>query len=191
MTGLKRCTSIFSNAMLAALCLFLPAICAAQGGLNWPSLKNEIRAKFPSAQQLSTQALADWFAFADSTQPVVLDVREKKEFKVSHLKGARRARSKKNALKILQGLAKDHPIVAYCSVGYRSSELVEKLQQAGYTNVYNLEGSIFEWANENRPVYAGEKLVERVHPYNKKWGQLLEKKFWEKSHSRDKDRADR
>jgi len=67
------------------------------------------------------------------------------------------------------------PIVVYCSVGYRSSALAEKLARAGMTNVFNLEGSIFAWANEGRPVYRGDTLLNpaQVHPFNTKWGQLL------------------
>ena len=54
------------------------------------------------------------------------------------------------------GIAKDAPIVTYCSVGYRSGKMAERLQAAGYTNVRNLEGSIFKWANEHRPLVRGE-----------------------------------
>ena len=47
---------------------------------------------------------------------------------------------------------KNTPIVVYCSVGYRSEKIGEKLRKAGYTNVTNLFGGLFTWANENRPL---------------------------------------
>ncbi|NEQ28665.1 MAG: rhodanese-like domain-containing protein, partial [Microcoleus sp. SIO2G3] len=67
----------------------------------------------------------------------------------------------------------DMPIVAYCSVGWRSSRVVDRLQQASYTNAFNLEGSIFQWANEGRPVFQNGERVQQVHPYSRLWGQLL------------------
>jgi hypothetical protein len=41
--------------------------------------------------------------------------------------------------------------------------------------VYNLEGSIFEWANSGRPVYRGEERVSVVHPYGARWERLLDR----------------
>jgi hypothetical protein len=63
--------------------------------------------------------------------------------------------------------------VAYCSVGYRSARLVAQLRQAGYTQVYNLEGSIFRWANEGQSLVSQGQLVAVVHPFNPTWGLLL------------------
>lgn len=54
-----------------------------------------------------------------------------------------------------------------------TAELARKLAARGYTNVVNLEGSLFAWANEGRPVYAGGQLASRVHPYDSAWGGLL------------------
>lgn len=40
--------------------------------------------------------------------------------------------------------------------------------------VYNLEGSLFKWANENRPIVdRNGAITEKVHPYNSVWGKLL------------------
>jgi hypothetical protein len=53
--------------------------------------------------------------------------------------------------------------------------MAERLQKAGFTNVMNLEGSIFQWANEGRPVYRDAAEVQQVHPYDGIWGKLLDK----------------
>jgi hypothetical protein len=37
-----------------------------------------------------------------------------------------------------------------------------------------VEGSIFEWANERRPLVCDGKHVTRVHPYDALWGHLLQ-----------------
>jgi hypothetical protein len=44
----------------------------------------------------------------------------------------------------------------------------------------NIEGSLFRWANEGRPVYKGavELSEPKVHPYNKVFGKLLDADKW-------------
>jgi 3-mercaptopyruvate sulfurtransferase SseA len=71
------------------------------------------------------------------------------------------------------GMAKETPVVTYCALGYRSGALATKLQAAGFTSVSNLEGSIFQWANEHRPLVQGDTPVTTVHPYSSLWGRLL------------------
>lgn len=63
--------------------------------------------------------------------------------------------------------------MTYCSVGYRSGGFAKKLQDAGYTNVQNMSGSIFQWANEGRPIERDGHRVDKVHPYSSTWGKLL------------------
>ena len=108
----------------------------------------------------------------------MIDTRATDEFAISHLAGAVRAGTLREAVGVLQGRAKAAPVVVYCSVGYRSSELAVQLQKEGHSNVQNLSGSIFQWANEGRPVFRGDVLVTKVHPFNNTWGDLLEKKYW-------------
>jgi len=135
-----------------------------------------IRRRFPNVRSLTTQALADWLAQGD--RPLLLDARTTEEFAVSHLPDARLmapttlidATLPNDCLK---GKPLDTPIVVYCSVGYRSAVLCDRLQKAGHTNVVNLEGSIFQWANEGRMVYQGDRVVQAVHSYNRLWGLFL------------------
>ena len=75
-------------------------------------------------------------------------------------------------------------VVCYCSLGYRSSALAQQLsyelnkpvhqELKSKTVIYNLEGSIFKWANEGKDLEdnKGRKTVY-VHPYNIVWGKLL------------------
>lgn len=54
---------------------------------------------------------------------------------------------------------------------------VHGVLQQGIT-VYNLEGSLFKWANEGKPmVDINNRVTVYVHPYNAIWGKLLEKKL--------------
>ena len=142
----------------------------------WSMTLKMIRARFPTVAQVSTDTLQSWLDESPQRENLLLfDVRESEEYAVSHLQGARPAPSKDEAQKALQGVPSDQRIVLYCSVGYRSSELAQFLMKKGYTEVYNLEGSIFTWANEGRPVYRGNERVKVVHPYDRIWGRLLKK----------------
>ena len=102
---------------------------------------------------------------------VLLDTREKREYEVSHLKNAHWVGFEKFDLISVAAIPKDANIVVYCSIGVRSGKIGEKLMQAGYSNVHNFYGSIFEWVNQGNPVYdmAG-KPTNKIHGYSWKWG---------------------
>ena len=136
-------------------------------------IKHTVRNKFPSVTQLSTNDYDAWMKDPTRKKPLLLDARKPEEFSVSHLRYAINVADDPQIVEALKSYPKDSPIVAYCSVGYRSSMLVEKLKAQGYENVVNLEGSIFQWANEGRPIFQNEQPTNQVHPYDKKWGELL------------------
>ncbi|MFQ3212930.1 MAG: rhodanese-related sulfurtransferase [Marivirga sp.] len=106
---------------------------------------------------------------------VLLDTRSTKEYQVSHLKDAQFVDYDAFEVGTINIQDKEKPIVVYCSVGYRSERVGEALKKAGYKNVYNLYGGIFQWKNEDYPVYGNDgKQTDSVHTYNKRWGQWLE-----------------
>lgn len=122
---------------------------------------------------INTEELADTIR-ADK-KAVLLDAREPEEFRTSHLPGAYWIGYRKFNLKNLPKLAKDTPIIVYCSVGYRSEKIGEKLKAASYTNIRNLYGGLFAWANEGRALEDREgNTTESVHGYDKKWAKLLD-----------------
>jgi len=138
---------------------------------EWDSVKARIRSEFPGVERISAEELK---AQLDSHRPILLDVRSAEEYRVSHLPGAIRVEPDGNLPETLANLDRNARVVAYCSVGYRSSRLVELLKKEGFSSVKNLEGSIFEWANKGYPVERDGKSVLEVHPYDEKWGRLLD-----------------
>ncbi|MEZ4984799.1 MAG: rhodanese-like domain-containing protein [Saprospiraceae bacterium] len=64
-----------------------------------------------------------------------LDARERKEFEVSHLPGAHFIGYDDFDLSRVEKLDKGREVIVYCSVGYRSEKITEKLLAAGFTNV--------------------------------------------------------
>lgn len=113
------------------------------------------------------------------TDAILLDAREQKEFDTSHIKNAICVGYDKFDLdKTLSKLPEDKnaKIVVYCSLGIRSEVVADKLIKAGYTNVYNLYGGIFEWKNANfQVVDTLGKSTEKVHTFNKDWSKWLKK----------------
>ena len=147
----------------------------AADGAQWTLVRQRIAKEFPGVPQLATRDLAAWLADGERKKPLLLDVRAPEEYAVSHLPGARRADPEARAGQLDLGVGRDQPIVTYCSVGYRSSALAERLRQAGYTQVQNLAGSIFQWANEDRPLERDGKPATLVHPYNSFWSGMLKR----------------
>jgi len=136
-------------------------------------IKSICRQAFPTVPQTSAASLDAWTRKMESDQLLIVDVRTPAEFAVSHL---RQAVNCARAAEIVDMFSKRNPTraVLYCSVGFRSSRLVLALQRQGHPNVVmSLEGSIFQWANEGRPLYRGSHRVEQVHPYGKLWAGLL------------------
>ena len=109
---------------------------------------------------------------------IILDAREFSEYKVSHIKNAIHVGYDNFKLKKTKKLLsnKQQTIVVYCSLGIRSEDIAEKLKKAGYSNVYNLYGGIFEWKNQDFKVYdSNEVETEKVHTFNEAWSKWLKK----------------
>lgn len=109
-----------------------------------------------------------------STEEIlVLDAREFEEYEVSHLENA--VFLSEVALKeIKNNFPKDTRIVVYCSLGVRSEKAARELIKAGFNNVRNLYGGIFEWKNKGYTVVNSEgKSTQKVHVYSENWSKYL------------------
>lgn len=112
---------------------------------------------------------------ADIKDIVFLDSRAKKEFKTSHIEDAKWVGFTSFNMKRIKDIPKDKKIVVYCTVGYRSEKIAEKLVKEGFTDVSNLYGGIFEWVHHNKAVTNDKGLTEEIHTYDKDWAQWLDK----------------
>jgi rhodanese-related sulfurtransferase len=172
----RRCLLGLGGLMLWALAA-APSSHAADA-LDWDSLKARIRSRYPGVPQLSVPALQAWLRDAQRARPLLIDTRTPQEYADGHLEGAVHAESVNAALLHLNQRAPGVAAVLYCSVGYRSSALARALLTGGAVTVYNLEGSIFEWANAGLPVVSSTGITGKVHPYNRRWGALLRRDLW-------------
>ena len=118
----------------------------------------------------------EYFKKLDQHNLYVLDTRETKEYNVSHLKQARHVGYFWFDMRRVFDIPKNATIVLYCSVGWRSEVIGEKLISYGFKNVFNLYGSIFEWVNEGNPVYKSNGIqTSEIHTFNKDWSRWVER----------------
>ena len=145
-------------------------------GVSWKSVDEKIEREFPGVQTVSTDVLLMRYEAADATLPIIIDVREIGEFRVSHLDEALHLESAEAIFNVLadRGLSKDTEIILYCSVGYRSASVAADLKERGFTQVLNLEHSLFEWANKGYPMTSSSGSTDKVHPFNKAWSVLVD-----------------
>ncbi len=105
---------------------------------------------------------------------IYIDAREKAEYNVSHLKNAVFVGYEDFTLANMpQSISKSSKILVYCSLGVRSEKIGIQLKEAGYTQVYNLYGGIFEWKKAGKKIYQNDgKETDYVHGYNKFWSKF-------------------
>lgn len=113
----------------------------------------------------------------EANKYVFLDCREIIEFRTSHIKNAKFVGYDHFSFDHLNGVNKNDTIITYCSIGYRSEKIGEKLKEQGYKNVYNLYGGIFDWANLGKKIYNDQNQTDVVHGFNKSWSIWLDTKL--------------
>lgn len=112
--------------------------------------------------------------YASREKFILLDTREKNEFQLSRIEHAIWVGFDDFNLERVRNLDKNKPVVCYCSVGYRSEKVCEKLKQAGFRDVKNLYGSIFEWVNQGYPlVDQNGRPTDSLHVYSRSWGKFV------------------
>ncbi len=142
-----------------------------------PKVEARVRQEFSDVTQILPD---DFAAMKNKRSPLIIDVREPAEFAVSHIDGAVRVDPNAPAdafVNKLAALAAGRDVIFYCSVGVRSSRLADRvglaLRARGAEGIYNLEGGLFRWHNERRPLVDGAGPTDRIHPFDAHWGGLI------------------
>jgi len=154
------------------LLLALTLAHAGQGDAALAAMKPAISAKYPQVPWIDHSALVQALATAPRP-PVLIDARSQAEWDEGHLAGALflpHSSTERGSLPA----DKSQPIVVYCAVGYRSADLAAQLLAEGHTDVKNMEGGIFGWANAGLPMIKDGERTPTAHPYDALWGRMLE-----------------
>lgn len=109
----------------------------------------------------------------DTETIFLLDTRESDEFEVSHLKGAQMVGYDDLDTDYLESIPIGATIVTYCSIGYRSEKVGQRLLSLGHEKVFNLKGGIFDWVNNGGEINSNGSM--QVHGYDQSWSKWLNK----------------
>jgi rhodanese-related sulfurtransferase len=84
---------------------------------------------------------------------VTLDVRTPGEFMTGHIQGAQNIDFEGGSFESqIESLDKNGTYAVYCRSGNRSGQAVKVMQDAGFKNIYNLDGGVIDWANSGLPL---------------------------------------
>jgi rhodanese-related sulfurtransferase len=84
---------------------------------------------------------------------VTLDVRTPGEFNEGHIEGAQLIDFQSgNFENEIAALDKTKTYAVYCRSGNRSGQAVKVMREAGFNNLYNLNGGVIDWANAGLPL---------------------------------------
>lgn len=121
----------------------------------------DIREDYPDVPTITAAALRDSLG---AGAIVLVDVRTDRERSVSTLPGAISADEFESRMEELAG----RTVVAYCTVGVRSSSYVREMGRRG-VDVLNLEGSVLAWTHIGGPLVLDGVATDRVHVYGRRW----------------------
>ena len=84
---------------------------------------------------------------------ITLDVRTHEEFMSGFIQGAQNIDFQSgNFENEIAALDKNATYAVYCRSGNRSGQAVKVMHDAGFHNVYNLNGGVIDWANAGLPL---------------------------------------
>ncbi len=92
----------------------------------------------------------------DAGEALLVDVREPDEWRAGHVAGATHI-PLGTVTSRASALPTDREILVICRTGNRSAMAQERLAQAGFTNVINIEGGMTAWVEQGYPVITGEE----------------------------------
>ena len=84
---------------------------------------------------------------------ITLDVRTPGEFAEGYIEGARLIDFQSgNFENEIAALDKNATYAVYCRSGNRSGQAVKVMQEAGFKNLFNMDGGVIDWANAGLPL---------------------------------------
>jgi sodium/bile acid cotransporter 7 len=64
---------------------------------------------------------------------------------------------------------RDHIIIGYCTISYRSGKFARELINKQGITMYNLRGGLLAWVHEGGSVIDLKGETKRIHVYGRKW----------------------
>jgi rhodanese-related sulfurtransferase len=99
------------------------------------------------------QSVSEFSSKVTEAGVITLDVRTPGEFNEGHIEGALLVDFESgNFENEIAALDKTKTYAVYCRSGSRSGQAVKIMSDAGFTNIYNLNGGVIDWANAGLPL---------------------------------------
>jgi rhodanese-related sulfurtransferase len=106
-----------------------------------------------SSSTASDLSVTEFSAKIAEAGVITLDVRTPGEFAEGYIQGARLIDFQSgNFENEIAALDKNATYAVYCRSGNRSGQAVKVMQDAGFTNVFNMNGGVIDWANAGLPL---------------------------------------
>ena len=122
---------------------------------TYKQIMDEARQVVPEASPDEVKSKLD-----RGTPPMLLDVREKEEFRQGYVPGAVSLPRGFLEMRVEDAVPdKNTPIVAYCAGGTRSLLAGRILKELGYTNVTSMRGGFTAWKNQGLPLAADRQFT--------------------------------
>ena len=110
---------------------------------TYKELMDEARAAVPEVTVDNVKARLE-----NGQRPVLLDVREREEYREGHLEGALALPRGFMEMRVEEAVPdKETPVVAYCAGGVRSLIAARTLKEMGYSDVSSMAGGYTAWKN--------------------------------------------
>jgi sodium/bile acid cotransporter 7 len=117
--------------------------------------------EFPGVQDIEP---AEAMRLLQEGRALFVDVRAEKEQNVSMLPSTV---TEKEFLKD-PGRFRDHILIGYCTISYRSGKLAVSFEARGIT-LLNLKGGLLAWVHAGGKVYDRTGETTRIHVYGREW----------------------
>ena len=167
----RALAAVWSVVLVAALAALVPPAAAHAQSRDTEAGRRAIlertvaaiRADHPDVATTTAAALREALPTGDF---IVVDVRTDGERAVSTLPGAITAKDFESRLEELT--AEGRAVVAYCTVGARSSSYARRMAERG-VEVLNLEGGVLAWTHAGGDFVGSAGPTRRVHVAGRRW----------------------
>ena len=114
--------------------------------LLWPMLNR-------GASGAANLSAAEAVLMLNRGKPLILDVRDAKEFASGHIQGAKNISSAdlQNRFKEIEKF-KDKPVVVHCQRGSRAKNAIKVLKAQQFSQLNNLQGGLDAWVEAKLPL---------------------------------------
>lgn len=119
-------------------------------GVSWGA---DSKAPRNDSEAIKRVGIEEYEKLLSKTNIVILDVRSKAEFEKGRISGATNVDI--NSLRFaetLGGMDKSKTYLVNCAVGMRSARASKKMQELGFTNIYDLAPGFDGWKKARKPV---------------------------------------